>query len=81
MNMHQTEIIEELRWVMMELSGDVLALELFCLYGKYGVEKFGPCVCRAYVKQMEDFLRQHLQDMEQFAGHLLRDGEALVRSV
>ena len=41
---HQTEIIEELRWVMMELSGDVLALVLFCLYGKYGLEKFGPYV-------------------------------------
>lgn len=78
---HQAEIIEELRWVMTELSGDVLALELFCLYGKYGVEKFGPYVCRAYVRQMEDFLRQHLQDVEQLAGHLLRDGEALVRSV
>ena len=45
----QTEIIEELRWVMMELSGDMLALELFCLYGKYGMEKFGPYVSRAYV--------------------------------
>ena len=31
---HQTEIIEELRWVMMELSGDVLALELFCQIGR-----------------------------------------------
>ena len=38
---------------MIELSGDVLALELFCLYGKYGMEKFGPYVGRGFVRQME----------------------------
>lgn len=81
MGTHQKEIIEELQRTMMELSGDVLALELFCLYGEYGMREFGPHVCRAYVKQMEDFLRQHLQDAELLTGHLLEDSRALARSV
>lgn len=73
----QQVIIEELWDALLELSGDIIALETFCRDGRDCSKHYGTHVCKAYMQRMEDYIRQHLGEIEQMAGYLLQDGRSL----
>lgn len=78
MDEHMIERMEELWDTLLELSGDVIALETFCLSGKQCVADFGVYMCGAYIRRLRSDIDEHTGYLQQLSRHLLEDSTARV---
>ncbi len=62
-------ILAEIQQNIVDLSGDIIALEAFCRHREVLRLRRG---CSAYLRRLEDHTHQHLSEISQLADVLLR---------
>lgn len=71
MTKQQLENLEELRLNIMELAGDILAIQCFLNCRGDCLEDFGPEICKIYLRRIGDYTDQHTQEIRQIKDLLI----------
>jgi len=73
----QAERLEELRGVLSNMIGEVIALETFLRYQKLCEEEFGKQQSEEWLRRIHDYLNQHLHDTKLLTAWLFESAGAL----
>ena len=72
----QTKRLEELRIVLMDMAGDVIALESFLRCQPVCEAHFGRPTSEEWLQRIRDYLKQHMNETQQLTDWLLKSAEA-----
>lgn len=72
MGQSEEEMLEELWEALLDLSGDLIALESFCRQTSHYPEKLPLSIRDLYLQRIEDYIDQHLWDVRSLSRCLLQ---------